>query len=201
MKSAIAELVSSSPYSQGRHYDTVDVPKLPKELPDAYDSRTWRHRMHATPEGYVEIPGSAFANAIKKSAQRLAIKIPGKGMATYTKAFDTIMVPDGVRLPVKVEDVPGERLFVPADGRPGGGKRVTRTFPRIDSWRGTVTFYVFDDLLTEDVFRTVLVSTGLLIGIGRFRPENRGFYGRFTVASLRWVGSEETQALLGGAAA
>lgn len=187
MKTAIAHLVGCSPYSQSRHYDKEEVPAKQKELPDEYEKRTWRSRMHVTKDGHVEIPGSSFANAVKEAAKRLSIRIKGRGTATYTKAFEAgVMVIDPIVLPNLAGEVPSDRLFVPSDGRPGGGKRVIKFFPRIDHWEGNVKFFIFDDIISEDVFRTVLSAAGQVVGIGRFRPQNRGFYGRFTVESLTW---------------
>lgn len=186
MKTAIVSIVGESPYSQSRCYDQ-DVPRLPKELPAAYEERTWRNRMHITKDGSVMMPGTCFANCAKEAAKRLKLQVPGKGRVEYTKYFEAgIMCPNPLILPVKAEDVPAERLFVPSDGRRGGGKRVWKIFPRIDAWGGDVTFYVFDDIITEDIFRQVSVAAGLIVGLGRFRPQNCGFYGRFTVASIEW---------------
>lgn len=187
MKTATVHLESTSPYSQSRHYGD-DIPKLAKELPAAYEERTWRNRLHADKSGYVTIPGPAFANCLKTAAKRLKLQVPGKGRVEYTKYFEAgVMCTDGITLPIKAADVPCDKLFVPSDGRPGGGKRVTKFFPRIDEWSGKVTFYIFDDIITEDVFRQVLISAGLVVGLGRFRPENRGFYGRFSVKSIEWA--------------
>ena len=192
MKVAIAKLVSVSAYSQSRHYSD-DVPRKAKELPGAYEERTWRSRLHVTPDGYVEIPGTSFANSLKACAKRLKLQVPGKGRVEFTKYFEAgIMVPDSLKLPIKAEDVQCDKLFVPSDGKRGGGKRVTKFFPRIDSWSGDVTFYIFDDIITEDVFTQVLRACGMLVGIGRFRPENCGFYGRFDVKSIHWTEDAES---------
>lgn len=198
MKSAVCYLVGQGPYSQSRHYDTEEVPKKDKELADAYEKRTWRHRMHVTDDGHVEIPGSCFANSLKTAAKRLKIQVPGKGRVEYTKYFEAgVMVTDGIKLPLKAGDVPFEKLFVPSDGRRGGGSRVTKYFPRIDKWEGEVTYYIFDDIITEDVFTRVLAASGLLVGIGRFRPENCGHYGRFSVEKVRWLEEDDTMKLIG----
>jgi hypothetical protein len=192
LKIAIAHLVGESPYSQCKNVDKLEVPMKAKELHDDYETRTWRHRMHVTKSGHVEIPGTCFAVAIKTAAKRLGIPVPGKRGQMFGKFFEAgVMVTDGITLPIKASEVPGERLFVPSDGKPGGGKRVYKTFPRIDAWEGQVKFYVFDDIITADVFKQVLVGAGMLVGIGRFRPENRGFYGRFSVKSIRWLDGEE----------
>lgn len=189
MKIAKAKLVGVSPYSQSRHYqddEGLEHDKT-KEKPDAYEIRTWRNRMHITPDGFVEIPGSAFVNALWQSAKRQGVKIKSRGNNTYAKHFEAgVMVPENLKLKVKAEDVPADRLFVPSDGIRGGSRRVTKYFPRIDQWSGEVTFYIFDDIIDQEIFRQTLINAGMLIGIGRFRPEKLGHYGRFKVESLSW---------------
>lgn len=184
MKTAVAKLKSNAPYSQSRHYQ---VPKLAKENPKDYEARTWRERMHVTEDGQVFIPPMAFKNALSEIAKYLGMQIPGKGKSTYTKHIEAgILVTEPLVLPDKAADVKGEWLFVPADGRRGSGKRVEKCFPYVPSWKGEVTFYVADETVTEDVFRTHLEQAGAFIGIGRFRPRNNGYYGRFTVESVSW---------------
>jgi hypothetical protein len=177
-------LRSFSPYSQSQPHH---APKLPKELPDAYEQRTWRQRMHVDLDGHVFIPPMAFQNALIDVAQFLGEKIPGKGNRTWAQPFASgILITEPLVLPDVAAEVPGEELFVPADGRRGGGKRVWRTFPVIRSWEGVITIHVLNDLITKDVFQQHLDAAGTFIGIGRFRPQNKGFYGRFSVASLQW---------------
>jgi hypothetical protein len=186
MKVCEATLESASPYSQSRNYER-EVPKLNKELHDAYDKRTWRSRMHIDENGMVYIPQMAFKNAISEAAKYIAMQVPGKGKTTYTKHFEAgILVPDVVNLGLRAEDVASQDLYVPADGRRGGSKRVWRTFPLIPKWEGKVIFYLLDDIITSDVFEYHLKQAGNFIGIGRFRPRNNGFYGRFNVKSLKW---------------
>lgn len=199
MHIARVTLKSSSPYSQSRNIDPLEHPKKPKETHDAAEERLWRNRLHVDDSGHVYIPPTAFENAIREAAKRLAISVPGKGKTLYSKYFEAgIQVPQGITLPVKAEDVPGERLFVPSDGRAGGGKRVYKRFPRINSWAGEIVIYVFDDLIPEAVFKKVIESSGMLVGIGRFRPQSRGFYGRYTVESFSWI--DDGDAIIGAAA-
>lgn len=80
----------------------------------------------------------------------------------------------------------GEVFFVPSDGKAGGGSRVKKKFPVIREWSGEVTFYILDDTITEDVFEAHLKEAGNFIGIGRFRPENGGFYGRYSIDKIVW---------------
>lgn len=184
MRVATARLKSVSPYSQSRYYQT---PKLDKEIPRDYEARTWRDRMHTMPDGRIFIPPMAFKNCLSECAKFLGIQIPGKGKSTYTKHFEAgVLVLEGLTLDIRKEDVQGEWLFVPSDGVRGGGRRVEKCFPLITDWNGTVVFHVLDDTVTQSVFEQHLREAGNFIGIGRFRPRNNGFYGRFSVESVQW---------------
>ena len=184
VKTAICELESISPYSQSKFYETE---KLPKERPDDYEARTWRDRLHITDDGHVFIPPMAFKNCLSAVAKYLSIQIPGKGKATFTKHIEAgVLVTESLILPIKKEDVSGEWLFVPSDGKRGGGTRVKKCFPVIPSWGGDVAFYILDDTVTPEVFQHHLEESGKFVGIGRFRPQKNGFYGRFKVNKINW---------------
>lgn len=185
MKLVECELESTTPYSQSKFYN---VEALPEELPADYEKRTWRERCHVNNDGRVFIPPMAFGNNIKEAAKYANISIPGKGTSKYTKHFEAgILVADPVALPIKKEDVQPEWLFVPSNGQRGGGKRVMKCFPLIPEWKGSVTYHILDDIITQDIFERVLDVGGNLIGIGRFRPRNMGYYGRFKVLNVTWV--------------
>ncbi len=184
MKTAIATLHSVSPYSQSKFHDT---PKREKEGANDYEARTWKERTHADDTGHVYIPPMAFKNCISEAAKFLSMQIPGKGKSTYTKHFEAgLLVMEPLVLPIQKDSIPGEWFFVPSDGRRGGGSRVKRCFPVIREWQGNVHFHVLDDTITNDVFAHHLTEAGKFIGIGRFRPRNNGFYGRFRVEKIKW---------------
>jgi len=183
MKTIVATLESVSPYSQGKYHGTE---KLPKETSSDYEKRTWPERLHINKSGNVFIPPMAFKNCLSEVAKFLSIQIPGKGKSTYTKHFEAgVIVTEALELQIKKDDVPGEWLFVPSDGVRGSGKRVEKCFPVINNWGGDVTFHILDDTITLEVFEQHLREAGNFIGIGRFRPRNNGFYGRFAVTKIK----------------
>lgn len=190
MRVATAELEGISPYSQSRHYE---VPKLGRatgaetESARDYEARTWRERCHVDDAGHLFIPPMAFKNCLAEIAKYLSVQIPGKGKSTYTKHFEAgVMVLEGLPLPVTKDAVEGEWLFVPASGRRGDGKRVSKCFPLIRKWGGKVAFHILDDVITKEVFEQHLREAGNFIGIGRFRPRQNGYYGRFAVKKISW---------------
>jgi len=184
MKTAIATLKSISPYSQGRYHNT---PFLPRELHEDYDLRTWRERCHFDSTGRVIIPPMAFKNCLSEAAKYLSIQIPGKGKSTYTKHIEAgLMCIEPLVLTATRESLQCEELFVPKDGTRGAGKRVIKHFPVIREWGGQVSFTVLDEIITKEVLMEHLDKAGKFIGIGRFRPRNNGYYGRFAVEALAW---------------
>lgn len=184
IRSVTALLESVSVYSPSRMHDE---PKLPRETGDAYEERTWRQRAHVTPGGEVFIPPMSFKFGLDRAARMLGLQIPGKGKATYTKFFESgVMVPPDPIVVAKADQMGREKVHCHANGVRGSGKRVWRFFPRLDSWAAPVNFIVVADEITPEVFRQVIDQAGLVVGVGRFRPENCGYFGRYRVNSLAW---------------
>lgn len=186
LKLATCTLQSVSPYSQSRSY-VHEYPRPPKVTAGDHEETTWRHKAHTDKDGHIIIPPMSFKMALDTAAKMLGQRIPGKGQSTYSKFFKSgVLCMTPVTLPDMADTVPGDRIFANSDGVRGSGKRVWRIFPRIDAWRADVTFHVLADEITADVFESHLTQAGAFVGIGRFRPENGGFYGRFAVEKIVW---------------
>lgn len=184
MKKAICKLVSVSPYSQSKY---ISEKKTRDETHGAFEDRIWKERCHWNEDGKLFIPPMSFKNCLSEAAKYKSIQIPGKGKSTFTKHFEAgVLVVDPLVLPFTRETITGERLHVPSDGRRGGTTRVEKVFPVVPSWTGTVEFLILDEIITEDVFAEHLRDAGSFIGVGRFRPRQNGFYGRFRIENLKW---------------
>ncbi len=186
MRTAHATLESISPYSQSTFFTST---KKEKETHDDFEKRCWRERMHVDASGIVYIPSMSLKYAIDEACKRLALQVPGEGKTRYTKFFEAgYFLANPPSLGIKAEDVEGEWLWVSSTGKKGkdGGTRVRRCFPTMPKWKAECEFILLDDKIPEDVFLKCLESAGLFVGIGRFRPENQGYYGRFKVAGINW---------------
>ena len=149
MITCTATLVGKSPYSQSA---PIVSTKDTGEGHDAFEERTWRERMHVNKDGYVFIPPMAVKNMLAETAKFLSESVPGKGKATFTKHFEAgIMVVDPMPIEpaIKPGDVPAEKLFLPSDGRRGGGSRVWKHMPFIDEWSVQCSIIVMDPILTS----------------------------------------------------
>lgn len=163
-------------------------PKNQGETPDAHEERVWRERMHVDQDGIVFVPPGMIKGCLQDAAKYLSETIPGKGTSKYTKHFEAgIMVASPLTLGIKAGDVQCDRRFVPSDGKPGGGKRVWKNFPIImPPWTCSGEILILDPVLEDKPIKVkeYLEYAGKLIGVGRFRPKNRGFYGRFKVVAF-----------------
>ena len=163
------------------------------ETHDAFEERTWRERVRRDDAGFAYMVPMAIKNMLSESAKFLSETVGGKGKATFTKHFEAgILVID--RFPilvkgekVKADEIPGQRLFVPASGKRGDGKRVWKTFPVLEKWSVKCELYAVDPVLIDkpDKIREYLVNGGKLIGLGMSRPRNNGYWGRFDVVNFK----------------
>jgi len=183
MRTAVASLESLSPYSPSRR---IMTPREPKEPWDEWEKRVWKERIHVTPEGRPFIPPMAFKRSLELAGKFLRMRIEGKGTSEYGKHFVAgVLVPEGLLLPGTVDDVEYEDLPLSSRGRRGHMDVIKRE-PLFREWAGEVTYYILDDIIGHEVFETHLREAGNFIGIGRFRPENGGFYGRYKVNEVAW---------------
>lgn len=184
---ATCHLESISAYSQSkRHKSVPDSEK--NEGQDAFDERCWREHLHVDSDGSIYIPQMAFKKSLDAAAMLLGTKIPGKGSKTYAKDFISgVLVMDSLVLPITPEEVECEAYYMDSNpSQKNRGSRVLRRYPVIPSWAGEVKYHITSKAITEEVFRDHLFTSGSLIGIGRFRPEKGGFYGRFQATSIDW---------------
>jgi hypothetical protein len=185
MKQVRIKVHGISPLGYSRHYE---VPRLEKESHDAYEWRTWRNRLHVDKEGQCVISPMQWKNMLRDVGKFLGERIPGKGKSSYSKHFlSGILVVDPSPLGIAADEVPYERIFVPADGIRGSGKRVWKNFPVIHEWTTEAVVFILDETITPPVFEHHFRQAGQFIGLGFFRPANGGIKGRFEVLEFKWT--------------
>lgn len=191
MKIATITIKSASPYTQSAFYRT---PRPPRMDHNEYEDKYAHEKLHVNSDGLVFIPPMALKRSIEEACKRMGRVIPGKGKTQYTKflvAGTQIVDPPVVQVnggPLKADKVAYEWLKCDSQGKKGsaGGTMVDRKFPRIDDWHATFELHVFDDVLTKEIIEESVRNAGVFVGLGKFRPENGGWYGRFSVEKVVW---------------
>lgn len=182
------ENIPGSPYSQSAQHQTEF---LDRESHNDYDERTWRNHCTTNENGQVCIPAMALKQSIDTVAFKLGEKIPGRRGATYKSFFASgffcdhdIPIANGKVLTPK--DAICKLISANATGKRGSGSRVPRRFPEFPKWSGVAEFTILDDVITPEVFERHARAAGMIVGIGRFRPENGGTNGRFRIVKIEW---------------
>lgn len=75
---------------------------------------------------------------------------------------------------------------------PSTGGRILAHRPRFDDWRLTFTVTLDTSVMSERTFRDILDDAGSKIGLGDFRPDCKGPFGKFKVTA--WVREEVASA-------
>lgn len=188
IRQATCKLTSISPLSQSAF---IASPKKKDETHDEHALRVWREKMHVSPGGIVYIPGMALKYAIDEAAKRMG-RPTGKsgGKELFGKFFQTgLQVDYHVQTGVAADDVTPTRVMCDSTGKKGkqGGTRVPRYFPNIPKWSGELSLTVYDETIPADLVEETVEYAGIFVGVGQFRPENQGSFGRFKPSGWKWA--------------
>jgi hypothetical protein len=186
MRDVTITLEGLTAYSASR---PLTVEKEKGESHDDFEKRIWREKAHCDEDENVFIPGVGFKLALDETAKLLKEKIKGKGSQTYGGLFSTGCAAVGdLHIGVKKSALKALSIYANADGRRGGGTRVTRYFPYVPTWAGSVAFRIFNDHLPPEVFERYFVQAGLTAGVGRGRPSMGcpAGNGRFRPTAFAW---------------
>jgi len=179
-----------SPMLQNRKnfmLDCMDNPELNKQRGESYedhDQRIWSKKAHYNDDGNVMIPGEWIKGLLKASQRRgkFPIQPPGarsKNDNMLPYFISGVLIEDSEitnnKKPIKEKDLLPYRCMV----SPQRGSSVPRTRPMISDWESTIKFVIIDEAISEDCLVTVMTWIGTYFGMGDFRPQQGGNFGRF----------------------
>ncbi len=130
-------------------------------------------------DGELFVPGPNIFSAIIAAGQFVK---QGKRQLSTGKSS---IIPGGITL-IEPELVLDPQAWVP-DSRPivnAMGSRTIKHRPRFDKWRLEFTLEVDSDEFSPEEVRLLVDIAGRKIGIGSFRPQRKGPFGRFVV--IHW---------------
>lgn len=138
-------------------------------------------KLYSDESGVLGIPGPNLLAALVSAGR---FTKAGKVKLTTAKSS---LVPAGlgvdelfIRLSPQKWEVDSRSVVIPATGG-----RVMCHRPRFDSWALSFTLSVDESLFSSEVIRQLVDDAGKRVGLGDFRPERRGPFGRFNVTSWK----------------
>lgn len=168
--------------------------KFPDETHEQLQERTWRERALVDGDNELCISATAVHRSLMSAGKWLSMKLAGN--KTFTKRFTAgilchqpmfKIIKNGKPIHFKELDKPEYRLnlFVPADGKTGGTKRVWRSFPRVmPNWTVNVELVITDESINAEVMEAHAKCAGLHDGIGSMRIGEGGPNGMWELKDL-----------------
>lgn len=128
-------------------------------------------------KGQLYQPSEHLERAMAIAASQF--KVQGKRGATYSKLV-------GSTIEVHPFTIPHKHQQFEVDARPVVVQRarIIRYRPRLDTWGLDFELRLLDDQLPLDVIKQVLDHAGIYVGIGDYRPDKKGKYGKFMVTKF-----------------
>lgn len=154
-------------------------------------------RQQAEPKAYRQESGELFVPGANIFSCLIAAGQFTKAGKSKLTTMKTSLIPAGLA----VEDM--VCALVSHDGRqltdfeidsrsvviPSTGGRIMCHRPRVDEWRCRFTVDIDTEMFTANLVRSVVDDGGKKIGLGDFRPQRKGPFGRFAVVG--WEVLEE----------
>lgn len=137
---------------------------------------------YRTAEGVIGFPAIGIRNAMITAAGAFKHKTRSwKGFVSHFQIVpsDLLTLFDSKGKPITDYEIDVRRCVIKGHGS------ILRARPLINDWQTSFTFIADKSMLpTDDPFlliKTFLLEAGSRIGIGDYRPEKTGWFGRFTV--------------------
>ena len=136
-------------------------------------------KLYLLENGKPYIPANYFYRSLIDAGKKLQVR--GQKKATYSKLVGSVVEVNPEAIEIKGKYVPFRISAV----NPMTKGRMMVTRPRFDDWVCEFEVTVTDDSIGEETMNELLVLSGSVTGIGDWRPEKKGRFGKFMVTSFK----------------
>lgn len=169
-------LLMASPKSMQRGSAAPGIKKVPSAEDEA-ESLAYRDT-----DGTLFLPSAAFHSALLAAcAGRRFGKRGAKSVVSGTVFVTTekvSLIDPATDRAIRDYDIDVRRCVIQ-------GKSIMRARPRIDKWATVVEFELDTDFMQEPWIEELLGIAGRTVGVGGYRPEKKGPFGRFTAKMVK----------------
>lgn len=179
MKAYKVEITGITPLLQNKPEEYgFDSEWVEKKAGNDYEKEALQ-KLYVTPEGQIYQPADHIEQSMIEGAKKIRVK--GQGKATYSKLFGSMV---SVR-EFRVEHLNDKyEVFKKLVVIPSTKGRVMRYRPMFNDWKLQFTVE-FEDEIPVGVVKETLEIAGRYAGIGDWRPQKKGKFGKFQVTSFQ----------------
>ena len=138
-------------------------------------------KLYVDADGVIYQPATHLDRALIEAGKK--IKVKGQGKATYSKLFGSMVAVEEFEIVHKNPEYEIHKSLVVIPSTKG---RVMRYRPMFKDWE--LEFHIdAEDEIPADVIKEALEICGKYVGIGDWRPEKKGKFGKFQVVKFKEV--------------
>jgi hypothetical protein len=165
----ITPLLMNKPEEYGFDSEWVE-----KKASNEYEKEAYK-KLYVDEEGKLYQPSTHIEMALINASKKIRIK--GQGKATYSKLFGSMVSIPDMAIPHEIQEWDFHKILVVIPSTKG---RVMRYRPMLKEWK--LRFEIeFEEEIPPEVVKECLEIAGKYVGIGDWRPEKKGKFGKFQV--------------------
>ena len=138
-------------------------------------------KLYQDDNGKTQLPATYIRNSIVEASKQF--KIPNHGKATYSK-----LVAATVQIEPFYIELQGDKnyeVFRISAVNPMTKGRMMTERPKYNKWSASFEIILNDAGVPVSVINEILEQAGKYVGIGDWRPEKKGMFGKFMITSFK----------------
>lgn len=168
-----------TPILFNRFRDTAIEGKSKKRT-GAMEESEIEDKLYKDENGKVQLPSVYIKNSVTEAAKQF--KIVGKNKATYSKIVGSSV--DVMPFYIDLEADKYEVFRISAVNPMTKGRMMVSR-PQFKSWSATFQIILNDSQVDSGVMNEILDHAGKYVGLGDWRPEKKGMFGKFMITSFK----------------
>ena len=133
--------------------------------------------LYKLPDGTIYVPSTQIHGTLIEAGKKF--QIPGQRKATFSKIIGGLVMitPDAIKMNPQKFEIDSRAVVVPSTKG-----RIVRYRPKFNEWSLKFTIQNLEpEQIPESELKKILDYAGSYVGIGDFRPNKKGPFGRFMV--------------------
>jgi len=145
-----------------------------------------KDKLYRLPNGKIYQPANHFEMCLVNAAKNFQIR--GKKRSTYSKLFGCALqvMPEAIVHKIQKYD-----LFETTAVNPNTKGRTLVVRPRFPKWELDFTIEILEEGIPVEVVKEVIDYAGRFVGVGDWRPDKKGKFGKFIVTKFQEVGKKK----------
>jgi hypothetical protein len=139
-------------------------------------------KLYQDEEGKTLLPAVYLKNCLTEASK--SFKIVGKGKSTYSKLVASTVDIE----PFMIElAAPKYSVFRISAVNPMTRGRMMTERPKFEKWKASFEIILNDEAIPSSVINEILSHAGKYVGVGDWRPQTKGMFGKFLINKFEKV--------------